>query len=265
MNLTDRAATGQILAATTTTGAKPIPAVADAHARTVKLAAEVRNLGSRRDAIGVAVAACLDRGDDPGADPQVQAILVRQQIANEGVAAQVDALVFETFREVCHEQADALVQSWRVPFDQAAGVLAKAHDQLGNVTLDQTGEILAKGGDAAKTWVNADEASKVIDRIVSGWSALGEFTRLVARDPRYPALRLAAVDPPKWQELQLQHRKVAPWDLVLAGVTLSLPTYAQHTERVRAIESAQARAAADAEQAGLDWATGRQRRAAVPG
>ena len=260
MNITDRAATGQIIQATTTTGAKPIPAVADAYARTVKLASEVRHLGPRRDAIAVAVAAALDRGDDPGTDPQVQAILVRQQIANEGVAVQVDAIAFETFREVCTQQADALVQSWRVPFDRAAGVLVAAHQAIGDLALDSPGEILAKGGDAAKTWVDASTANDTIDRILLGWSALGEFTHRVPRDRRWNVVRLAAVDPATFGAL---NDKATPWEAILAGVVLSLPTFGEFHDRVRVIQQAAARAQADAEQAAHDWATGRQRRAVI--
>ena len=125
------------------------------------------------------------------------------------------------------------MQSWRVPFDQAAATLAKAHDQLGNVTLDQTGEILAKGGDAAKTWVDASTAAKTIDRILLGWSALGEFTHRVSRDRRWNVLRLAAVDPAAFGALNY---KTTPWEAILAGATLSLPTFDEYHARVRVIE-----------------------------
>jgi len=260
VNITDRAATGQIIEATTSTGAKPIPAIADAHARAVRLSAAVRNLGSRRDDLAVAVAAALDRGDDPGSDPEVQAILVRQQIDNEGVAQAVDAIAFETFREVCHEHADQLVQSWRVPFDQAAGVLFSAHAAIGDLPLDDHAGWLAKGKDVASTWGNARAADATIDRIVLGWSALGEFTRLVSRDRRWNVLRLGAVGPVTFGAL---NDKATAWEAILAGVVLSLPTFDQFHDRVRVIQEAAARAQADAEQAAHDWATGRQRQAVI--
>jgi len=264
--ITDRTLITQISATFTATNTKMPTALAVALARSARLTEAARTLMPPEGAIGVAVTTAIDDGRDPSTDAEVQRLLTATALgSNYNLPDQIVGAATEEVREVCRERADQIVGIWSKPFDQAAAALAKAHDQLGNVALDQPGEILAQGGDAAKTWVNADEASKTIDHIAGGWLALGELTRLSSQDPRYRVLRTAAVDPKAWQELQLERKKLSPWQLVLGGVDLSLPTFGQYTERVRAVQSAQARAAADAEQAGLDWATGRQRQATVAG
>jgi len=263
MNITDRAATAQIIQATTTTGATPVKAVADAHAHVVKLAAEVRGIGVAQGAIGQAVAEALDRGDDPAADSEVQRLLAATQISGEGTAQAVDAIVFEAFREAVHENADALVKSWQQPFDKAAATLATAHQAIGDLALDDHIAIMVKGGDIAKVWGDARNAADTIGRIVMGWSALGEVAHLASRDQRWNALRLAAVDPAAFGAID--PRKITPWEAVLAGLDLSLPSFEQYHQRVRAIEQAAARAQHDAQGDALDHATGRQRPATIPG
>jgi len=82
-----------------------------------------------------------------------------------------------------------------------------------------------------------------INAAVAGWFALAEFTHAAPNDPRYPALRLAAVDFQTWENHELERRKVTPWEATLLGLTLSLPTFAQYAARVEAIEVGRQRAA----------------------
>ena len=68
--------------------------------------------------------------------------------------------------------------------------------------------------------------------------ALGEFTHLAANDQRHRLLRIAAVDYPTWQDQHLaggRKSTITPWEAVLAGLTLSLPTFKQYRERVATI------------------------------
>ncbi|MEP7194445.1 MAG: hypothetical protein ABI903_16490 [Actinomycetota bacterium] len=256
MNLTDRAAIGQIIAATVTTSAKPISAVVDSHASAVKYSTAARNLGVPQGVLAAAVTAALQRGDDPASCPEVQRVATASQISGEGVSQGVDAIVFETFREAAHNNADQLVESWRVPFDKAAATLTAAHQSIGNLALDDAAAIMLKGGDIAKVWGEAREAAATIDRIIMGWSALGEFTRLANRDQSWNVLRLAVVDLDTIGSLD--PRKISPWEAVLAGLELDLPTFTEYQQRVRAIENAKADWSRQADQRNTDALTGRR-------
>jgi len=245
MNITDRATAQQILNAFTATGATAPKALIAAHERTTRLSEGVRALSTPPEAIFAAVAAAIERGDDPAADAEVQRILTSTQIQNAGVMAGVDDLAFGAFREACTAHTDAIIAAWRKPFDAAAAVLADAHQRLGNLTLEDTASIIAKGADAAEVWAKATAAVKTIEAIRHGWLGLVGITRAAPEDRNYTVLRIAAVDYPTWTAQQLHGRKVGAWDAVLAGLALALPTPAEYRQRVAVIVAGHA---ADAHQ-----------------
>ncbi len=242
MNIADRVTVRQLFAAFATTGTKPPRAVSDAHARATKLVDKVRSLGAGEDALSLAVAAAIDAGNDPTADPAVQRALVASQIANPGIVQAVDAIAFDHFRDVCKTHADDIVIAWRKPFDQAVAALSQAHGRLGAVNLSDTAAIVQMGGNAVEVWASAQAAEQTIEATVAGWSGLGTFTGLAPLAPRYRVLRLAAVvDFEVWRTT---NPGLTPWEAVLAGFTLDLPSFTGYRERVEAIEE-QARLAAD--------------------
>ena len=258
MNITDRATAQQILNAFTATGATAPKALIAAHERTTRLSEGVRALSTPPEAIFAAVAAAIERGDDPGADAEVQRILTSTQIQNAGVMAGVDDLAFGAFREACTAHTDAIIAAWRKPFDAAAAVLADAHQRLGNVGLEDTSTIIAKGADAADVWAKATAAVKVIEAIRHGWLGLVGITRAAPEDRNYTVLRIAAVDYPTWTAQQLHGRKVGAWDAVLAGLTLALPSPAEYRQRVNTITKAQEAEARQTASVAHDYATGRR-------
>lgn len=257
MNITDRATAQQILNAFTATGAKAPKALTEAWQRTTRLSEGVRGLSTPPEAIYAAVAAAIERGDDPAADAEVQRILTSTQIQNAGVMAGVDDLAFGAFREACTAHTDAIVNAWRKPFDAAAATLADAHHRLGDVALDDTTAIIAKGGDAADVWAQAQAATKTIEAVRHGWLGLVGITHAVPDDRNHAVLRIAAVDYETWTARQLHGQRLSAWDAVLAGLTLALPTMTEYRERLAVItrgEAAEARQIADA---GHRYATGR--------
>ena len=245
MNITDRAMAQQIIGSFTDSGAKAPKSFADAHGRATRIAAAARNLGAGQGDLAQAVMAALDAGRDPAADPDVQRIAIAAQIANPGIEQQIDALAFDGFHEACAVHTDAIIAAWRKPFDAAAAVLADAHQRLGNLTLEDTASIIAKGADAAEVWAKATAAVKTIEAIRHGWLGLVGITRAAPEDRNYTVLRIAAVDYPTWTAQQLHGRKVGAWDAVLAGLALALPTPAEYRQRVAVIVAGHA---ADAHQ-----------------
>jgi len=258
VNITDRAMAQQIIGSFTDSGAKAPKSFADAHGRATRIAAAARNLGAGQGDLAQAVMAALDAGRDPAADPDVQRIAIAAQIANPGIEQQIDALAFDGFHEACAVHTDAIIAAWRKPFDAAAAVLADAHQRLGNVALEDTTAIIAKGADAADVWAKATAAVKIIEAIRHGWLGLVGITHAAPDDRNHAVLRIADVDYPTWTAQQLHGRKVGAWDAVLAGLTLALPSPAEYRQRVNTITKAQEAEAQRVAGVAHDYATGRR-------
>ncbi len=241
MDITARTVANQIFTTFEATGIQAPKQLSEAHARAIMLDTAARTLGaSNGGGLGVAVTAALDDGRDPAADPEVQRLLAARAMASDyNLADQVTGAAHEQVREVCHEHADAIVQAWAEPFDQAAATLTAARERLGAVPLDDSATILRLGDDIADVWAAAQRAVSSIDTIVSGWSALGTLTRLVAPNPNYRPLQLAEVSYDQWQAAGLRGKKPKPWELVIVGLTLSLPSFSEYKRRVAAIEQAE--------------------------
>jgi len=258
VNITDRGNTSTLIGSFTAAGATAPKALIAAHERTMRLSEGVRGLSTRPEAIFAAVAAALERGEDPAAAADVVRILTSTQIQNAGVVAGVDDLAFDGFREAAIAHTDAIIAAWRKPFDAAAAVLADAHQRLGNVGLEDTSTVIAKGADAADVWAKATAAVKVIEAIRHGWLGLVGITRAVPDDRNYTVLRIAAIDHPTWTAQQFHGRKVGAWDAVLAGLTLALPTPAEYKQRVAVITQGTQQAATEREEDERAYLTGRR-------
>lgn len=234
--MSDRAFATQIFTAINTTGAKAPKAVADAWRDVQRVGEAARQLHPGRDALGAAVAAALIAGKDPIADSQVQRIVIGAAIGLEGVALQVDGVLYDRLRTVIAEHADQLVAAWRVAFDKAASVLVNAYERIGPVALADADLWLAHGKDAAELWTQARAASEIIEQIRGGWVAFGEFTGLVRIDATYRVCHVAEPTYEQWVSNNLRNAKRTPWELLLAGLpTLSLPTASEYHQRVQVI------------------------------
>lgn len=263
MNLSARATAITIVDAIKATGIKA-PKITAAFDKATRISNAGQGLGLPGGTLIAAVADALGDDRDPAADPAVQRIVVMSAIAGEGVMQGVAAIAFDDFRAVCTDERDKLVDAWQAPFNASADELDQAHDRIGDIPLGETGPILAMGGDAAKMWAKANDAAHVIDTIAAGWFALGTLTRAVRDDPRYRALRTVDVDYTDWIRAALERKRLAPWDAILAGLSLSLPSYADYTERVARI-TADEDAARRADQADATaYATGRPLPVRVP-
>lgn len=236
MNVTDRATAKQAFDALTATGAKPPKPVLDAWQQTSRLTAAVRDVAAPPYALAVAVAAALGDGRDPAADQEVQRVLTASQIANHGIIQAVDDLAYDRLRDVCRTQADAIVEAFRKPFDQAVDVLVRAHEQLGPVPLDDTDAVLRAGGDSGVVWGEAQIALTAVTTVTAGWSALGSFTRLALTDSRHTVLRMTAPDIEVVLEHGLDRARLSPWECLGRGLRLNLPTFTEYAESVAALE-----------------------------
>jgi flavin-binding protein dodecin len=245
MNISDRSNAAQLIAALDKSGAKTPPAVAESYATTIRVSDAVRAIGVRPETVYTAIAAALTRGDDAASDLEVQRILASGQISNGGVIAGVDDIAFSRFREVCAGHADAIVTAFRKPFDQAATTLTTAHQSLGDVPLEDSGTILRIGGDAPAQWAKATAAAATVKNIALGWAALAAFTGISSDAIHHQVLRISAPSYEQWMSQELEGKHADPWGLVIAGLSLSLPTASEYRQRVAVITAGHA---ADAHQ-----------------
>jgi hypothetical protein len=139
----------------------------------------------------------------------VQRVLTDAQIANRGVMQAVGAIAYDHFREICSEHADTLVSAWVKPFDRAASTLRRAMNASAS-TARRHSRNHAPRRRHRRRWAETTAAVSVIDTIVIGWQALGDFTRKANNDRRYHALRLADVDYQTWQTRSLAQRPLTP-------------------------------------------------------
>lgn len=231
----DRALIREIVEAFAATQTKPSKTLADALDRAARLATAAQSLGGDPGALGVAVTAALDDGRDPAADPGVQRALAAIALAgNNHLSDQVTGAAVERVRGICQQEADNNIAGWSKAVDRAAEALIAAHGRLGSVALDDAATIVALGGDAAAVWAQAQAAVSTIDAAVAGWSAVASFTRLATANPRRRVLVLADVCYATWCNLERHNH--GPWDALLAGLPLSLPSFAEYRARVRVIE-----------------------------
>jgi len=239
MALPDRLTISQLITSLDKLGVKAPAAVTAGYERTNRVSLGAQNLGPHPDDLYVAIAAALAADQNPSADPDVQRVLTASQIANGGIMQGVDAIVFDQFRAVCTEHADAIIKALAKPFDAAVKTLDTAHKAIGNTPLENSPEILRKGGDIANVWLEAQVAVATIDTAITGWSALGEFTRLAPTDHHHRVLRLAAVSYQEWMTQGLRESKLKPWEAVAAGLDLNLPSFGEYRDRIAVIQQGQ--------------------------
>ena len=241
MNITDRTTSSTIWNTFTRTATKPPKPVADAHAAMADLTQRASRLRVDGSDLAPAVTATFTAGRDPASDPEVQRVVTAIALSgNQALIQTVEAEAVDTFRGVCTERHDDIVSAWRTTFDAAAEKLAACFERIGPVPLEDVGTIMVQGGDIASVWAEARKASATIGTIEAGWAALGEFTRTVTVDPNRQVLRLAAVDFETWQAKGLRRARLTPWEYLLAGLALSLPTLDEYRSRVSVIEEAEA-------------------------
>ena len=265
MSISDRGTAVIIINTIAATGIKAPAALAESWQRTQRVSEKVHALGVRDSALYTPIYEAIMDDRDPAADPEVQRILTSGRISNGVVMAGVEAMAYAAFRDTCTEHADAIVSAWAKPFEAAAKTLDNAHQRIGDVPLEDSATILQKGGDIAQVWAQAQAAVHAVNTISGGWMALGEFTNRAANDQRYPVLRIASVDYKMWQDQHLTGGRaggrkitITPWEAVLAGLTLSLPTFTEYAQRVDTIQQGAEQAAAQLEDDGRAYMTGRR-------
>lgn len=213
---------------------KPPKAVAEAVERHARLTNA--QLGSPMS-LADAVVDALDAGIDPLEDPVVRTIAVGQVIDRHGTREELKRLAEAQASNAIAENADAIVQAWRKPFDAAARDLVSARKVLGAVDLADAPGIAAKGEGAPTAWGSALEANATIGTIRFAWQSLHRLVPGRARDSNLRLLTIADVDAETWHTEGLRGSKLDAWQATVAGYELSLPTLSEFRQRAKAVNA----------------------------
>lgn len=208
--------------------------VADAHDRLKSVTAGfAAHRMATDDELAAVVISVVEAGKDPAEDPTVQRILASQALAAKHVLGdQITAQLVDQFRSACRDHVDGLVEALAAPFDAAADRLAEAYEVLGDVELDDTAAIVARGGAAAEAWGQARAASVNIETARTAWAHLFTLLNGGAPDKAHRLLVIAAVPVDTWIEQNLAGAEPDPWAATIAGLPLSLPTIDEYRGRV---------------------------------
>lgn len=183
--------------------------------------------------VATAVADALDRGVTPAKDAAVSQAIALSVITAPGVINHIEESASANLWDVCSERQDAIVVELRKPFDKAAATLAAAFERIGDLDLKEDSElILKKGGDIASVWASAMEGSQTIETIEAAWNGLSRFLRPnLSADRRWVNLRIIDTTAARYDEADLERRRLSAWDAVREGFDLSLPTLSEFDER----------------------------------
>lgn len=200
------------------------------------LADSVRFLDAPSDVSG-AVLAALAAGKDPATDQGVRNAVIGREVnaTANGIADRLGQRG-ETF---LRENADELLGMFAKPFDAAVAALSDAAERLGDLDLDDTRAVIAKGGDAAATWASAQDAEKAIASIQTVWKQVATLVPgMSSPDSRYRMLVIADIEPGAYleQELNTAAAHLRPFELARRGHRLSLATPTVLTQRIAALQ-----------------------------
>jgi hypothetical protein len=229
--------TRHIVTASRDVGAKLPSPVLESYERATRITQAAQSIYPPQGALMDATIAALDAGRDPASDPAVQRAHLAMQIgASDGMGRMVGDVVAGQTAQVFSEHADAIVKAWVGPFNKAAATLARCHERIGDVSLEDTAEIMRMGGDIARVWADARDAATTIERIDFAWSALALLTRFAPLDPRFPALRITSATPDEWQASGFERQTPGAWAVQRAGLALSLADGAEYVHRIAAVQ-----------------------------
>jgi hypothetical protein len=229
-----------LLRSYTDAGTAPPKVLADNAGRVRTVLDRFSRIGIGPGALVDAVLAALEADRDPAADPAVQRIVTYRAVSGPGIEDTLLTRLDRDIRPALTAGVDDFITAWRPPFDAAVTDLTAAHADLGDIQLTDTSTVVRGGPKAAAAWAQAQQASSTLLAIRGGWSTLARYTH--TNDPTaWPVLTVADVPGEVCLTDKLRGANPHPWDLVLAGYQLSLPTVAEYRARLEGIEQARQR------------------------
>lgn len=191
--------------------------------------------------VATAVASAILDDRDPADDEEVRRLVTRQALTTNA-AGELDLLAAGQGRVVAalSTSVDQVLAHLIDAANEDGEALALAHAAIGDT--DDPAQIVRKGGTAADAWNQAQRSIHRLRSIGDAWAALADLTHAYRAEA--PVLRFAALDVDSFETIG---RNAEPWDLVKAGVTISLADREAIRARVQQlVDSRQRRDAARA-------------------
>lgn len=202
------------------------------YATLVGLSERLRDLSSGPN-FAKSVVAALEAGEDP-TGPEMLPALLRRAIS-ENLTGIEDVLNARSI-EFVQDCAPRLLKLHEKPFTSAAAVIHAAHDQFGDVPLEDTEAILKRGGDAATVWAGAQAACSSITRMLQTWKVLGTVASSVRASQQYRLLRIAEIPPATFVKRRLGRVEMSPWEVARQGYRLSFADQDALAARIAAVQ-----------------------------
>jgi hypothetical protein len=203
-------------------------------------------LGADRKALAVAVGDALAEGRDPADDPDVRRHATAATLDREQVRQAIGDEADTRRARALSRHADALVGVLATEVGRLDHALTRARDTIGADALprvlgDPTRAATTLGADALAAWAGARDATARLGVIVKAWRMLAEAVGAAHVPARSSALVLVVADP----DAATLARAVAAHGhteqaAALAGLPLSLATFAEYHERTAKLEQQRA-------------------------
>jgi hypothetical protein len=209
-------------------------------------AAGVDRLGADRRALAIATGDAIAAGKDPADDPDVRRLATAATLAREQVGQSIGDVADDRRATALTRHADALVGVLATEVGRIDQALTRARDTIGADALprvlgDPTRAATTLGADALAAWAGARDATARLGVIVKAWRMLAEAVG-AAHVPARSASLVLVVAAPDAATLARAVAAHGPSEqaAALAGLPLSLATFAEYHERTANIEQQRA-------------------------
>lgn len=194
------------------------------------------------------LAAAVEDGRDPAADPEVTRLAIAMWLHERTLGDAITGRMWGQVLGTIRQHVDALLGALAKPGNKAAQTLTRAHETLGDVRLDDSASILAAGPDHARAWADAAAANQTLHDVSQAWVSIARDTHAITLGD----LRLITINPgPDW--LDVRSRLAAEpsgWDAVRTGATPGVAdSVAEMSRRLAYVRELEQNQRAKAEQA----------------
>lgn len=183
-----------------------------------------------------ALAAAVEADRDPAADPTVQTLLTRRQLAELNIGYQLAGHAEHQLGQAIKNNAEAIVASWRKALAADSKALAAAKDTLGPLNAEDVVSMRSPRPEVAAAWAVSRTSGARFDTAVGAWWILAR----AAGVPCNPYRRACVYGPATAEQHRALPARPTAWETVCAGIDLDLATYETWAERNRALDDEQA-------------------------